>query len=201
MAQLLFSLLDRNGGPWNGSGSYYLYIALDDGSEYLYTNGKTFAELGLVASSSDAEFEAKTPKYSIASTSSTIDFREFRDFGAFFGAVPANNDPKTIIIIGLNGKTGDAKIFVVDNASQNGMEAEAIGTISDNSVAFSLASYGSPWKRMGRFVLEAVFLDDGSFYLYTNGKTFAELGINANSSAGEIINKLPRYCYNHNVND
>ena len=79
MAQLLFSLLDRNGGPWNGSGSYYLYIALDDGSEYLYTNGKTFAELGLVASSSDAEFEAKTPKYSITSASSMIDFTEFRN--------------------------------------------------------------------------------------------------------------------------
>ena len=76
---ITFSLLDRNGGPWNGSGSYYLYIALDDGSEYLYTNGKTFAELGLVASSSDAEFEAKTPKYSITSASSMIDFTEFRN--------------------------------------------------------------------------------------------------------------------------
>jgi hypothetical protein len=73
-----FSLLDMNANPWTGSGSYYIGLLFLDGeTEYMYSNGKSLSDLGLIYNSSDAEFSSKLPKYTISSATSTIAFNQF----------------------------------------------------------------------------------------------------------------------------
>jgi len=70
-------LLDVNTGePWTGSGSYYLAFSLEDESTYIYTDGKTFAQLGITDLDEDAH---KLPKYNISSDNSTIPFSKFAE--------------------------------------------------------------------------------------------------------------------------
>jgi len=72
-----FLLLDPNGNPWTGSGSFYLRINFSDGSGHIYVNGKTGDQLGITSSDSKAERFAKLPKYNISSVTSIIAFSQF----------------------------------------------------------------------------------------------------------------------------
>ena len=72
-----FSLMTRSEEPFTGSGSFYLLLMFDDGSIYIYTNGKTLAELGITANSNENDIIAKVPKFDI-STSSIIAFNQFQ---------------------------------------------------------------------------------------------------------------------------
>jgi len=74
-----FSLRDTNEEKlWTGSGSYVLYLDFDNTNKvYFYTNGKTFAQLGISLGLSSDEVWSKLPKYNISSTMSTIPFSQF----------------------------------------------------------------------------------------------------------------------------
>jgi hypothetical protein len=58
---------------WTGTGSYWVMFGNNSG-QYLYTDGKTFAELGVTSQNDDA---TKVPKYTINDTISTISFDKF----------------------------------------------------------------------------------------------------------------------------
>lgn len=69
------SLLDWNNEPWRGSGPYYILIYFESDKEfYLYTDGKSYSELGI---SDSRENESKIPKYEISKTISNIGFDRF----------------------------------------------------------------------------------------------------------------------------
>jgi hypothetical protein len=75
------------GDPWTGSGSYYLQLWFEaDNTGWVYTNGKTWDELGITFPFTEQDREdgsllAKIPKYNISSTTSTIPFSQFCYFG------------------------------------------------------------------------------------------------------------------------
>jgi hypothetical protein len=69
-----FTLLTPSFKSWTGNGSYYINVDLDD-DEYYYTNGKTFAELGI----NGPEDAHKLPKFNISSANSTIDLSKFQE--------------------------------------------------------------------------------------------------------------------------
>jgi hypothetical protein len=76
-------LLDPWGGPstpFTGSGSYRVELILITSANtyyhYVYTNGKTLAQLGI--NSDDIDFD-KLPKYKIISEVSIIPFSKFRE--------------------------------------------------------------------------------------------------------------------------
>jgi hypothetical protein len=71
-------LMTRSEEPFTGIGSYYFLIMFDDGSIYIYTNGKTLGELGITANSSEEDIVAKVPKYNISTTTSIIAFNQFK---------------------------------------------------------------------------------------------------------------------------
>ena len=75
----LYNIYDS---PFTGNGSYYLHIHIhydgdDNCYDYFYSNGKTFAQLGITESSTPAEIISKGPKYNIASAESIIPFNQF----------------------------------------------------------------------------------------------------------------------------
>ena len=62
--------------PWTGSGSYSIELAFEwDGSNFYYTDGKTWTQLGIGGS----DDKSKLPVYTFSSKASTIDFSKFRD--------------------------------------------------------------------------------------------------------------------------
>jgi len=67
--------------PWTADGDYYLGLFIDfsnkSKSKYIYTNGKTFSELGINQSTSTADRITKTPKFNISTVYPNIDFSKF----------------------------------------------------------------------------------------------------------------------------
>jgi hypothetical protein len=65
--------------PWTGSGSFFIelqiYYYIND---YIYSAGKTWAELGINPRYSTVDDLAKIPKYNITSASTTIAFSQFQ---------------------------------------------------------------------------------------------------------------------------
>jgi hypothetical protein len=99
---------------------------------------------------------------------------------------------KSITITGITGKTGEAMIMVGSSMDEAGMAAMGFGEISGGSVTFDLMNEQfKPFTGSGSYFLYLEFEDGG--YVYTNGKTFDELGLNINSSEDEIYAKLPKY--------
>jgi len=67
---------------WTGTGSYYLDFGIINGSHvdlYLYTNGKTLAELGFFGED-DLE---KLPKINIIAANTTVPFSKFQFWEAW----------------------------------------------------------------------------------------------------------------------
>jgi len=67
--------------PWQGSGSYGCSIGFfDDGAMYLYTNGKTLEQLGIVSGMSQLQLTQKIfniPTVNVNSATTTISFNKF----------------------------------------------------------------------------------------------------------------------------
>jgi hypothetical protein len=68
---------------WTGNGGYYVLLQVKttaqlssggNGTNFLYTGGKTFTELGITG---EADAAAKLPKWSFDNTASTIAFSQF----------------------------------------------------------------------------------------------------------------------------
>jgi hypothetical protein len=100
-----------------------------------------------------------------------------------------NTDPKAITVTGITGITGLVSIEVYSNFDDDYPETKGFGTISGGSVTFELANDegGTPWTGSGSFFL--VIGNMTGAFVFTNGKTFTELGI---ASEADIA-KLPKY--------
>ncbi|MDR3283929.1 MAG: hypothetical protein LBS97_01985 [Treponema sp.] len=112
------------------------------------------------------------------------------------GSGGGNTYPKEITITGIpSGQTGERTIYVASSFSQAGLVARGTGTISGTSATASLKKPdGSDWTGTGSYYLE-ISNDDGPSYVYSNGKTLAELGISsdAEENSDEDYEKLPKY--------
>jgi len=101
---------------------------------------------------------------------------------------------KKITITGITGVTGSVT-FEIRGADKDGdIDTVAIDiwgrTIRDNSVTFSpwdLENIGRGWTGSGEHVL--AMMSDSGVYYYTNGRTWAQLGI----SEWDDLKKLPKY--------
>jgi len=98
---------------------------------------------------------------------------------------------KSITITGITGKTGVVSIMVLSNFSYDGPVAGGMGSISGNSVTFSLVKDEAfnPWTGSGSYYLYLTFEKDDIAFFYTNGQTFAQLGITSDADMA----KLPKY--------
>ena len=99
---------------------------------------------------------------------------------------------KSITVTGITEKTGDAGIIVLSSFADDGVfETFGKGSISDNAVTFSLRNMEQdtlPWVDKGSFYLILRFSQDDSNYIYTDGKTLAELGINKDAFTTKLQN-------------
>ncbi|MDR1218790.1 MAG: hypothetical protein LBK73_04185 [Treponema sp.] len=101
-----------------------------------------------------------------------------------------NTDPKKIVITGLTGKSGEAQIGIFSGFGENDMTAYGEGTISGASVELPLYIYSegeTVWTGNGAYYL--MLFDGEAEYIFTDGKTFEQLGI----SGEQDIAKLPKY--------
>lgn len=96
---------------------------------------------------------------------------------------------KSITITGIS-ETNYASILVL---SAKGIVAFGTGTISDGSAVFKLVNHqdNNPWTRSGSYYLQ-LDTDIGQYY-YTNGSTFASLGIKEDSDFKYVLKTLPKY--------
>jgi len=108
-------------------------------------------------------------------------------------------ESKSITITGITGKTGDASIGFYSSLDSEDefVGGWGMGTISGNSVTFKLLNKGSfttPWTGSGSYYLELSFYqDDDTNYYYTDGQTWAQLGLTQDSSVSQVSSKLPKY--------
>jgi hypothetical protein len=78
-------LLNEDETAWTGSGSYFIQMAVGslsddtDGETYVFTDGKTFTELGITDTEDGEQLMKKLPKYNISGTVSTIAFNKFKE--------------------------------------------------------------------------------------------------------------------------
>ncbi|MDR0374785.1 MAG: hypothetical protein LBH85_03575, partial [Treponema sp.] len=113
-----------------------------------------------------------------------------------------NTDPKKIVITGLDGESGEVAIMLFSSFSDDGMIAMGGGEISENSVALPLYKFDgdedestppTTWTGSGAYYLMLSIREGeeegGATYLYTGGKTLAELEITGQESAA----KAPKY--------
>ncbi|MDR1074232.1 MAG: hypothetical protein LBL45_11270 [Treponema sp.] len=105
-----------------------------------------------------------------------------------------NTEPKKIVITGLGDLTGEVYIMVYSSFGEDGMTAGGSGTISGASVELPLYAYSeegeqSAWTGNGPHYLMLSVGEAG--YVFTDGKTFEQLGIDFSSEQGAA--KLPKY--------
>jgi len=99
---------------------------------------------------------------------------------------------KTITVTGLDGKSGEAFISLVQ---QSGTVAYGTTTIANNTATISLKVYNPPlnpdvnWTGTGSYWL--MFGIGNVQYAYTNGQTLQQLGVTSSSEAPS--QKFPQY--------
>jgi hypothetical protein len=101
-----------------------------------------------------------------------------------------NNNPKKITITGLTGQSGQIIISLANHIDGASYVATGAGTISGDSVTLSLKKYGFniDWTDTGSYYSYVTIGSKNplSAYYYTNGKTFAELGITGYLSMSDM---------------
>jgi hypothetical protein len=116
------------------------------------------------------------------------------------GSGGSNNEPKSITITGLSGKSGTIEVVLDSIVGGRAKDiALGTGTISGDSATVPLyeaAGNGDIsnviWTGSGGYYL-AVRVLNYAIYIYTNGKTLAELGVSSNFSEDEKdLVKLPK---------
>jgi hypothetical protein len=110
----------------------------------------------------------------------------------------SGENPKVIKITAINGKTGSVGLYILASPyNESGVMAFGQGTISNNSVTIPLKKPdGGDFTGTGSGIIWMTIRvsdaeDGSSYYYYTDGKTFQELGL---SGTGNWDNsKLPKY--------
>lgn len=158
---------------WNETGDYYIrldvnyYLGSYFSSQkvyYFYTGGQSFADLN-IESFDDI---GNIPKLTINAPVTEIDFSKFkRELGA------------QITITGMAGYNGKFVQVVVFSPSWNGIITWSSGKVAGDSMTTILPyNNNTEWNEgTGNHVLYFLVEYIDSPYYYTNGKTFAELGI------------------------
>jgi hypothetical protein len=181
--------------PFTGSGSYYIslnffdLIPREEGGyyltnleEYYYTNGQTFASLGITQ---ESDIYNKLPKYTIMSMPFTIDLSKFQK----------RPEPQEYYD---SSRITTVTITNIGNTNYHGGDILIRGSDSYNYSIYNKFSSNS---------LTAYFLDveSGSYlqrlnlygngeseeYVYTGGQTFDQLGITSENDL--YADKLPKY--------
>jgi hypothetical protein len=181
--QAIFELLvpseDWPWDPWNDNGEYWLMLQvgfLD--APYLYTDGGDF----------NATLTGNA-KYNITQKKSTVAFSRFKQIETGIGG-----HQLTITGIGSEYNNATAEVQI---SSDNG--ARGYGTIANGSVTFSLIADAdgiSGWTGSGACYVMLDVTVDGvqTTYIYTDGKTLAQLGINDTSE----LDKAEKYTFSGN---
>ena len=108
-----------------------------------------------------------------------------------------DNDGKRITITGISGITGDVSIFLYREWNEEA-SAAGRGIISNNSVTTTLINkYYKQWNGRGSFFI-MLHIDEfcdihECTYLFTNGQTWTQLGIDENSNWNQVYASLPKY--------
>jgi len=176
--------------PFTGKGSYYLRINFfgndNFGGEYVYTNGQTLTSLD-ITSYDDLNDKNKLPKCNISSMPYSIDFSKFTK-------VPEphewyDSSRITTITITNTGITDDYRGGSRFTLSGPNYKDSLNTKFSNDNITFYFLDVenGSYFLR---FVLSEENNGEGN-YLYTEGKTFTELGITY--SYDNLYDNLPEY--------
>ena len=93
------------------------------------------------------------------------------------GGSEENTDPKKITITGLDGKSGTVMVYLTTGGDEDGTVAVGSGTISGSTATVLLKKRDSTdWTGTGSYYM-VLRIGESESYIYTNGKTFAELGV------------------------
>ena len=113
---------------------------------------------------------------------------------------------KKLTITGLVALNGYAavQLYPIAMAAEAPIGANAKIPLGSSSFTFDLLEFdGSnefPWTGSGEFHVILTFTDLGAVFAYTNGESFAELGISDfMADIFDSIEKLPGYAFNKNV--
>jgi hypothetical protein len=125
---------------------------------------------------------------------------------------PEDDGGNTITITGIT-QTSTERIMmgisVGNNLSSTASAKGKFQILEGNSITFSLYDFQKsdvinsnyiPWKEKGDFIIQLEFKIGNNlstavetYYLYTDGKTWNELGVNNKPTVAEMDTKLPRY--------
>ena len=106
------------------------------------------------------------------------------------------DNQKTLTISGLSNRTGRVTCYLIDNEENDYVAVDFIGrTIANNTITFPLMDFktnaATPWTGSGSYSIELAFDWDGSTFFYTDGKTWAQLGI----AGSDDRSKLPEFTF------
>jgi hypothetical protein len=105
-----------------------------------------------------------------------------------------NTDPKTIIVTGIPKSFGSCYIYIMRLNSDDTIAAA--GVVSGDLTTFSIKTRNHSgdavdWTGSGPYILMLSFRD--SAFLYTDGKSFADLGMPGNPTQEQAFSRLPKY--------
>ncbi|MDR0476056.1 MAG: hypothetical protein LBH43_20615 [Treponema sp.] len=179
--------------PWDGSGSFYIVLIINDFDVYLYTNGQAI----------DLENPEAIQKCGINSATTTIAFNKFK-------AVPFGQGGRQLTITGINSqfnqKKAMAELYVrvwiegeFDGYYDEQRVAAGHAAISGGNAVITLCKGGinelAGWKDGGECYIKLFIIVDNNWepYVYTNGQTLEQLGI---TWLGNFWTKAPKYNFN-----
>jgi len=172
--------------PFTGSGRYYLIIRFDNNEnseEYYYTDGQGFASLNITQDSDFYEHYNRLPKCNITSMPFTIDLSKFRKRPEPQEWYPSNRITTiTITNTGITDYRGGGFTLNGPNYNSSLNTKLSNGNITSYFLDVVNNSYSLRFDLYGD--------NDSNNYVYTEGQTFAQLGI---ASESDLDSKLPRY--------
>jgi len=105
---------------------------------------------------------------------------------------PGSIVPKTIVITGLSGKSGQVSVGVFSSADDPGVSGDGV-IKEDGSVTVDLKNKnGTPWANTGSYFI-TLSLGSDEFFVYSNGKNRTQIGIKGTESEEQLFEKMPKY--------
>ena len=190
-------LVDQNGKPWAGKGSYIIAIYTSayygDGVTQdwvqVYTDGKNFRELGIKRRVMEFAMGDKLPKFEFKSANVTIPYEKFITVGDdAFGE-------QSRINITTSSDSSDELAIVLFKSMKEFRDGyfTARGYGEENSLIRLYDEDGEPWYEEGEYFLMVTYKRGNTVYLFTNGQSFRSLGLHSNSDFEDIEKWLPKF--------